>query len=53
MAPPLGAGRYLELMRRDKKVASGAMRFVLLRGIGNAVVASDVPTLTVRAILEA
>ena len=38
-APPLGADRYLELMRRDKKVVGGAMRFVLLRGARRRVVA--------------
>jgi len=40
---PLGAARYLELMGRDKKVAAGAMRFVLLRTLGDAYLASDVP----------
>jgi len=38
---PLGASRYLELMRHDKKVQDGKMRLVLLRGIGQAVM-SDV-----------
>lgn len=38
---PLGAGRYLELMRHDKKVQDGKMRLVLLKEIGKAVV-SDV-----------
>jgi 3-dehydroquinate synthase len=51
-APPLGADRYLELMRHDKKVAAGAIRFVLLRGIGNAVIASDVAEPTLRGILD-
>jgi 3-dehydroquinate synthase len=50
-APRLGADRYLELMRHDKKVAAGAIRFVLLRGIGDAVIASDVAEETLRAIL--
>lgn len=38
---PLGAERYLELMRHDKKVEDGRMRLVLLEAIGKAVV-SDV-----------
>lgn len=38
---PLGARRYLELMRHDKKVLDGKMRLVLLKDIGKAVV-SDV-----------
>jgi 3-dehydroquinate synthase len=42
-APPLGADRYLALMSRDKKVVGGAIRFVLLRGIGDAVLTDDVP----------
>jgi 3-dehydroquinate synthase len=35
--PGLGAGRMLELMALDKKVAGGRMRFVLLEAIGRAV----------------
>ncbi len=48
---PLGADRYLELMGRDKKVAAGAIRFVLLRGIGDAHVTSEVPSLDLAAVL--
>ncbi|WP_415033607.1 3-dehydroquinate synthase [Azonexus sp.] len=33
----LGAARYLELMRHDKKVADGRLRLVLLKGLGQAV----------------
>jgi 3-dehydroquinate synthase len=51
-APRLGADRYLELMRHDKKVASGKIRFVLLRGIGDACVSSDVPADSLRSILD-
>ena len=50
-APRLGAERYLELMSRDKKVAAGAIRFVLLRTIGEAFVAADVPDTALRATL--
>jgi 3-dehydroquinate synthase len=48
---PLGAERYLELMGRDKKVAAGTIRFVLLRGIGDAHVTSDVPASELMGIL--
>jgi 3-dehydroquinate synthase len=37
-APQLGAERYLELMRHDKKVEDGKLRLVLLERIGRAVV---------------
>jgi 3-dehydroquinate synthase len=42
-APPtIARERWLELMQRDKKVQSGAMRFVLLERLGRAVVRGDV-----------
>ena len=40
--PGIAAERWLELMRRDKKVESGAMRFVVLDRPGEARVAKDV-----------
>ncbi len=40
-APNLGAGRYLDLMASDKKVADGKIRLVLQQGIGKAVITSD------------
>jgi 3-dehydroquinate synthase len=36
--PKLGAVRYLELMRHDKKVQDGKLRLVLLKSIGRAVI---------------
>lgn len=42
-APKMGAARYLELMRHDKKVEGGKLRLVLLRKIGEAVL-TDVAT---------
>ncbi len=42
-APDLGAKRYLELMKIDKKVEAGRIRFVLLQAIGEAFVTADVP----------
>ena len=35
-APDLGAERYLELMRIDKKSEGGALRFVLIEALGRA-----------------
>jgi 3-dehydroquinate synthase len=51
-APRLGAIRYLALMSHDKKVVAGAIRFVLLRGIGDAFVTADVAEADLRAVLE-
>jgi 3-dehydroquinate synthase len=50
-APPLGVARYRELMGRDKKVAGGAMRFVLLRDLGAAYVTADVAEGDLDAVL--
>ena len=44
---------YLQLMGLDKKVVGGKMRFVLLKGIGHAVVSGDVPEDLLRQTLEA
>ncbi len=41
-APDLGCETYLGLMGLDKKVEDGKIRFVLLRDIGSAFLASDV-----------
>jgi 3-dehydroquinate synthetase len=51
-APRLGASRYLELMRHDKKVVAGSIRFVLLRAVGQAFVTADVRETDVGAVLE-
>jgi 3-dehydroquinate synthase len=51
--PRLGVERYLELMGRDKKVAAGAVRFVLLRALGEAFVTADVPAGDLTAVLGA
>ena len=37
--PALGTARYLELMRIDKKAEGGAIRYVLLKSLGEAFVA--------------
>jgi 3-dehydroquinate synthase len=49
--PPLGTERYLDLMGRDKKVAGGALRFVLLDRLGGAVVRADVGASDLSAVL--
>jgi len=51
-APHFGADRYLALMSRDKKVVGGAIRFVLLRALGDAFVTADVPLAELRAVLS-
>ncbi len=51
-APRLHAERYLALMRRDKKVVAGSMRFVLLRAIGEAFVTGEVSERAIGAVLE-
>ena len=39
-------------MQHDKKALNGKMRFILVKGIGEAFIASDVPLDVVRATLE-
>jgi len=50
--PRLGAARMLELMAMDKKVKGGAIRLVLLEGVGRAVVADDYPRAALELLLE-
>ena len=49
---PLGAARYIELMRHDKKVRDGSLRLVLLKEIGMAVVADGLDETTISAAIE-
>jgi 3-dehydroquinate synthase len=42
-APDLGPNEYMRLMGLDKKVVGGKIRFVLLEGLGKAIVRADVP----------
>ncbi len=50
---PLGAARYLALMRHDKKVQDGKLRLVLLKRIGSAVVSDEADEATIVAAIEA
>jgi 3-dehydroquinate synthase len=52
-APAFDIDRYMELMRRDKKVLGGTLRFVLLDALGRAALRSDVPVADVEAVLAA
>jgi 3-dehydroquinate synthase len=44
--------RWLDLMGRDKKVAAGRLRFVLLDALGRAVVTDDVSEPELGALLN-
>jgi 3-dehydroquinate synthase len=52
-APPIGAGRALELMGMDKKVLAGRIRLVLLRRLGEGVVEGNYPADALQATLAA
>jgi 3-dehydroquinate synthase len=51
-APRIGADRFLELMRVDKKAEAGEIKFVLVDTVGHALVRSA-PDAAVRAVLAA
>ncbi len=50
--PRLGVSRYLDLMGHDKKVENGKVRFVLLKGIGDAFITAAVPLDALSAVLD-
>ena len=50
VGPPLGVDRYVELMRLDKKSEAGEIRFVLLDGLGHAVVRTAADSLVAQVI---
>ncbi len=49
----IGAGQFLDLMAVDKKVTNGAVRLILLKGIGQAVISADFDPQLLHATLEA
>jgi len=53
LAPDLGHERYQQLMGLDKKVEGGRIRFILLRGIGDAFQTAEVTTSALAAALTA
>ena len=50
--PPVSSKRLLQAASGDKKNRGGVRRFVLLQGIGNAVVVEDVTDAEVLAAIE-
>ena len=50
-APSLPFERWMSLMAQDKKVAEGAIRFILLEALGWAVIAGDVARDDLAAVL--
>ncbi|MGA7564313.1 MAG: hypothetical protein WBW55_14020, partial [Desulfobaccales bacterium] len=50
--PPLDPGAVLAALARDKKRLESGVPFVLLRRLGEAVVAADVPRQAVTGVLE-
>ncbi len=53
LAPDLGVEKYLDYMGMDKKVEGGKLRFVLLKGVGQAVIEGNVPTELLQQTLQA
>jgi 3-dehydroquinate synthase len=54
VAPPsIGAAELIDAMSRDKKITAKALRFVLLRDIGDAFVTSDYDAALLRKLCEA
>ncbi len=51
-APTLGFERWMTLMGRDKKVAGGAIRYILLDALGKARIRADVSEAILRDVLS-
>lgn len=51
--PRLGAERYVELMRHDKKVESGRLRLILLKAIGQGIISDSAPLHEIEAAINA
>lgn len=43
LGPSIPVNEALKLMGHDKKVLAGKLRFILLKGVGQGVIASDIP----------
>jgi 3-dehydroquinate synthetase len=50
--PRIPSARWIELMQRDKKVSAGRINFILLRGLGDAVVANAVTASDIEALMR-
>lgn len=50
--PKLGADRYIELMRHDKKVEDGKLRLILLASVGRAVIHDAAPLEDIKAAID-
>jgi len=48
----ISVDRFLELMGADKKVLDGALRLILLKQVGDAVISDDTPPDLLRALLS-
>jgi 3-dehydroquinate synthase len=51
-APRIGMSRATDLMRMDKKVLAGAVRLILLDGLGKSIVTGDYPQAALDATLR-
>ncbi|KAF7598606.1 MAG: 3-dehydroquinate synthase [Candidatus Dactylopiibacterium carminicum] len=50
--PKLGAERYIELMRHDKKVEEGRLRLILLQAVGQGVIRDSAPLVDIAAAID-
>jgi len=50
--PPLAVPELLHHMRQDKKARQGTLVFILVRGMGEAFIADDVPPAEIEAVLS-
>ncbi|GAB2877441.1 3-dehydroquinate synthase [Uliginosibacterium flavum] len=53
VGPRLGAERYIELMRHDKKVEAGRLRLILLKEIGQGIISDATPLADIEAAINA
>ena len=53
VGPKLGAERYIELMRHDKKVEAGRLRLILLKAVGEGIINDAAPLADIEAAINA